>query len=65
MKFTYSLIGILLILSSCSLDKKDEKGQVKNVILMIGDGMGVAQVYAAYTANKGELNLEKAQATGF
>lgn len=39
--------------------------EVKNIILMIGDGMGVTQVYAGYTANKGKLNLEKATATGF
>jgi alkaline phosphatase len=38
---------------------------VKNIILMIGDGMGVAQVYAGYTVNKGTLNLEKATAIGF
>jgi alkaline phosphatase len=31
--------------------------QPKNVILLIGDGMGLTQIYAGYTANKGELNL--------
>lgn len=39
--------------------------EVKNIILLIGDGMGVAQIYAGYTLNKGTLNLEKATATGF
>jgi alkaline phosphatase len=29
----------------------------KNVIFLIGDGMGLAQVYSAYTANYGALNL--------
>ncbi|BFM45401.1 hypothetical protein CFS9_40420 [Flavobacterium sp. CFS9] len=29
----------------------------KNVILLIGDGMGLTQIYAGYTANKGQLNL--------
>ncbi len=38
--------------------------QVENIILMIGDGMGVSQVYAGITANNG-LNLEKAQYVGF
>jgi alkaline phosphatase len=33
-------------------------GKVKNVILLIGDGMGLAQIYAAMTANKGKLNIE-------
>ncbi len=38
---------------------------VKNVILMIGDGMGVAQVYAGYTANGGKLNMTTAPICGF
>ncbi|WP_212003390.1 alkaline phosphatase [Chitinophaga sp. HK235] len=29
----------------------------KNVILFIGDGTGLAEMYAGYTANKGALNL--------
>jgi alkaline phosphatase len=32
---------------------------------MIGDGMGVAQVYAGLTANKGWLNLERFKSIGF
>ncbi|TDB62756.1 alkaline phosphatase [Arundinibacter roseus] len=35
----------------------DLKKKVKNVILMIGDGMGLAQIYAGYTAAAGQLNL--------
>ena len=30
---------------------------VKNVILLIGDGTGLAQLYAGYTANRGDLNI--------
>lgn len=37
----------------------------KNIILLIGDGMGVAQVYAGLTANRGELNISKAKHIGF
>jgi len=37
----------------------------KKLILMIGDGMGVAQVYAGMTANKGSLNMERCTYTGF
>lgn len=33
------------------------KKKPKNVILLIGDGMGLAQIYAGYTANKGQLSL--------
>jgi alkaline phosphatase len=60
------LTNILLVtLVSCSGDIHKPEVKVKNIILMIGDGMGVAQVYAAYTANKGKLNLEKARFIGF
>ena len=38
--------------------------KVKNVILMIGDGMSVMHVYTAWAANRGKLWLENAQATG-
>lgn len=38
--------------------------KVKNVILMIGDGMSLMHVYTAWTANRGHLWLENAQYTG-
>ena len=38
--------------------------KVKNVILMIGDGMSLMHVYTAWTANRGKLWLENARATG-
>ena len=34
-----------------------KNGKVKNVILLIGDGMGLTQIYSAFTANQGQLNL--------
>jgi alkaline phosphatase len=37
----------------------------KNIIFMIGDGMGLAQVHAAMTANNGKLNLERCTYSGF
>lgn len=37
---------------------------VKNVILLIGDGMGLPQVYAGYTANHGKLTLFNMRNTG-
>jgi alkaline phosphatase len=39
--------------------------KVKNIILCIGDGMGLAQLYAAYTANRGKLNIFQMQNIGF
>ncbi|RZJ51153.1 MAG: alkaline phosphatase [Chryseobacterium sp.] len=37
----------------------------KNVIFLIGDGMGLTQIYAGYTANKGKLNLFNIPTQGF
>ena len=38
--------------------------KVKNVILMIGDGMSLMHIQAAWTCNRGKLWLENAQYTG-
>jgi alkaline phosphatase len=40
-------------------------GRPKNVILLIGDGMGLAQVYTGYTLNQGDLNLFQIRDIGF
>lgn len=37
----------------------------KNIILFIGDGMGVAQIFAGITANGGSLNLNHMKHIGF
>ncbi len=37
----------------------------KNIILMIGDGMGTAQIYAGLTAKKDNLNLKRCTHIGF
>ncbi len=37
----------------------------KNIVLLIGDGMGVTQVFSGLTANKGHLFLENFKAIGF
>jgi len=37
----------------------------KNIILLIGDGMGVSQVFAGLTANKGKLFLDNCKYIGF
>jgi alkaline phosphatase len=58
---------LLFSLSLCSLlgEAQTSPEHAKNVILMIGDGMGTAQVYAGLTAKKGKLNLERCTTTGF
>ncbi|HEV7378677.1 MAG TPA: alkaline phosphatase [Dyadobacter sp.] len=43
----------------------DSRSKVKNVILLIGDGMGLAQIYSGLTANRGELNLTQFLNIGF
>lgn len=63
------LIILSLFLVQCkSSDKKagqETAPEVKNVIIMIGDGMGVTQVFAGLTANKGSLYLDKTHFVGF
>jgi len=70
MKRKLILLNILIIgfLTSCCENKKPTKTsskQIKNIILLIGDGMGVTQLYAGYTVNKGKLNIERASFIGF
>ena len=43
----------------------DKMGKVKNVILLIGDGMGLAQIHAGLTANHGDLHLAHFLNIGF
>jgi alkaline phosphatase len=47
-------------------DKQKKTAKLpRNIILMIGDGMGTAQVYAALTAKKGQLNMAHCPYSGF
>lgn len=39
-------------------------GKVKNIVLLIGDGMGLPHAYATYTVNRGQLNLFQFQNIG-
>lgn len=44
---------------------KPSKGhKVKNVILMIGDGMGISHVMATWIANHGKLNIDNCNVVG-
>lgn len=60
-----SLLSILIItffiFPSCRppLQNKKKVKPAKNVILLIGDGMGLSQIYSSYVFNKGFLNIEK------
>lgn len=50
-RFLYLLSVAVLLLAGCC-NKKNEAP--RNVILIVGDGMGVAQVYASVVAEKGD-----------
>ncbi len=51
-----SIILLVLVIASCNPQQKQEP-KVKNIILMIGDGMGLAQVHAAYLASNNTLTM--------
>jgi len=45
--------------------KKIKKTKAKNIIFLIGDGMGTAQVFAGLVANKGNLYIQTMPVSGF
>ncbi len=45
--------------------KKSNKKKVKNIIFLIGDGMGTSHVYAGLIANKGESYIKTMPFSGF
>jgi len=61
------LVSILVpVLFAGNPEGKNKKSkQPKNIILLIGDGMGTAQVYAGYTAKKGIMNITGMPVSGF
>ena len=65
--FKILIISAVLILSGCarSYYQYDTGERAKNVILIIGDGMGLAHIYSAMTLYDGTMNLEKAKKIGF
>lgn len=65
--FSFVLVGMLVpgLIAGKPGDKKQKIKQPKNIILLIGDGMGTAQVYAGYTTKKGNMNITRMPVTGF
>lgn len=64
-----STILLTVILLGCqslptSTSQKNVDPQVKNIIFLIGDGMGLSQMYAGLTANNGSLNIERCTHVG-
>ena len=65
LKFALAAL-LLFVLSVQSCQNSESKpDKPRNIILMIGDGMGVSEVYAGMTGNGGSLNLEQFQYIGF
>jgi alkaline phosphatase len=60
-----TIICVALVIVTLSGFSQKRGKHAKNVILMVGDGMGVAQIYAGLTGNHGTLNLERCTAIGF
>lgn len=78
-RLTPALLVVLLSLTSCPprasiantemkpsapVKKQSEPGHIKNVILMIGDGMGITQVTAGLYSNSNHLELERCRYIG-
>ncbi len=64
-------VGLIITFSACQtqapvVEKSPYKDQQpKNVILMIGDGMGLSQISAAMYHNKKQTNFEQFEVIGF
>ncbi len=66
MKYIFILFAVFFAVS-CNSSKQEKKVEAKlpkNVIFMIGDGMGITQIQAAMTANGNKLNFERFQTIG-
>ncbi len=68
-----TLVGqflVIVFLTSCSVTQPevitqvDPNQEVKNIILMIGDGMGLAQISAAVYSGSDRLSFDNFQVTG-
>ncbi len=58
------LLAITFETSFAGCQTQEETSEVRNVIIMIGDGMGLSQVYAAYTSTQGNLAMFQFPVTG-
>lgn len=69
MKYLFSIIPLLLF-STCTkqqinnVEASKKAPEVKNIILLIGDGMGVTQISAGMYMNGNTLNLERCKVVG-
>ncbi len=59
----YTFAGRNSVISG--LDNSRGRSSAKNIILLIGDGMGTSQIYSALIANGGQLNITQMPVSGF
>ena len=72
MKKNILYLALLFFALACSRPQTNHEKTVatidnehpKNIILMIGDGIGVAQLYTAYAAKKDNLNIKRCPVAG-
>jgi len=62
-KFLWVLPVVWFLFAGC-MNQAEKEPVVRNVILLIGDGMGLYHQYVAYTAKKGAFEVERAQYVG-
>lgn len=60
----YVVLLIFLFVSCQAGEPKQEPKKPKNIILLIGDGMGLTQLYAGFIAKNGHLNVERCKHIG-
>jgi len=64
-KYLVIFLSVVMVFG-CKPEKKEtEPEHPKNIIFLIGDGMGVSQIYAGMTANHGSLAMERFKHIGF
>ena len=65
MSLKYISLAVLLTLYFSQISFSQIKTKPKNIILMIGDGMGLAQISAGMVYREGDLNLSRFKKIGF
>lgn len=63
--FAFLLLGSACQTSKEQLNLEDRQRKPENIVLMIGDGMGLAQISAALYTNNNRLHLESFPVIGF
>ncbi len=65
MKRIINALSVFILLATTAIMLNSCKSkETKNIIFIIGDGMGLQEMFAAYTANGGSLNLERVSHVG-